>query len=150
MFIKGKCHQLAVQLGNFTTELDAYVLELGGLDMIMGVEWLQRFGKVTFDLEHMTISFQWKETRLELLGQSFNHPKVEKIHKLMSSFISLLEERETLNTGRNSNGLKPQQQMDIEKLLNGFSSVFEERSCLPPKRDNVHTIELHQNVGPVR
>lgn len=46
--------------------MDAYLLELGGLDMIMGVEWLKKFDKVTFDLEYMTLSFQWKEKGVEL------------------------------------------------------------------------------------
>lgn len=43
----GKCKNL--QLGKFTSLVDAYVLELGDLDLILGVEWMRKFGKVTFD-----------------------------------------------------------------------------------------------------
>ena len=68
---KGRCRNMEVHLGKFTTQIDAFVLELGDLDMILGVAWLQRFGKVTFDWEKMTISFVWEGERVELQGQFF-------------------------------------------------------------------------------
>jgi hypothetical protein len=53
IFTGGKCNKMEVMLEDFTTTVDAFVLKLGDLDMILGVAWLQRFGKVTFDWEAM-------------------------------------------------------------------------------------------------
>jgi len=74
----GKCRGIEVLLGEFHTEVEAYMLELGNLDMILRVTWLQRFGKVTFDWEHMTISFYWKGEHVELQGQRVELPQKEK------------------------------------------------------------------------
>ncbi|WVZ04691.1 hypothetical protein V8G54_018037 [Vigna mungo] len=65
----GKCGKLNVQLGEFFTTVEPYVLELEDIDMILGVSWLRRFGKVTFDWEEMTLSFFWQDKYLELQGQ---------------------------------------------------------------------------------
>lgn len=54
---RGKCREMEVQFGVFHTKVDVYMLELGNLDMILGVAWLHRFGKVTFDWEYMTVNF---------------------------------------------------------------------------------------------
>jgi len=37
--------------------VDVYVLELGGLDLILGVAWLKGLGKVVMDWEEMTMDF---------------------------------------------------------------------------------------------
>ncbi|WVZ17573.1 hypothetical protein V8G54_010555 [Vigna mungo] len=65
----GKCEKLDIQLGEFSTMVEPYVLELEDIDMILGVSWLRRFGKVTFDWEEMTLSFLWQDKYLELQGQ---------------------------------------------------------------------------------
>lgn len=62
----GKCKGVEVQLGEFKTSVESYVLELGDLDMILGVAWLRKFGKVTFDWEEMTLSFCWEGQKVEL------------------------------------------------------------------------------------
>ncbi|WVZ15889.1 hypothetical protein V8G54_013455 [Vigna mungo] len=67
--IAGKCEKLDVQLGEFSTMVEPYVLELEDTNMILGVSWLWRFGKVTFDWEEMTLSFLWKDKYVELQGQ---------------------------------------------------------------------------------
>lgn len=56
----GKCEKVEVQIGEFSTQVDAYVLELGNLDMVLGVTWLRRFWKITLEWENMTLSFNWQ------------------------------------------------------------------------------------------
>ncbi|WVZ25291.1 hypothetical protein V8G54_003835 [Vigna mungo] len=65
----GKMWKVNVQLGEFSTTVEPYVLELEDIDMILGISWLQRFGKVTFDWEEMTLSFFWQDKYLELQGR---------------------------------------------------------------------------------
>lgn len=67
-----ECRNLEVQLGKFTTMIDAYVLELGDLDLILGAAWMRRFGKVIFDWKEMTLSFSWKGEIVELQGLNHN------------------------------------------------------------------------------
>lgn len=44
---KGKCSKLEVSVGKCTCEIDAWVLDMGGLDVILGVAWLRTLGDVT-------------------------------------------------------------------------------------------------------
>jgi len=62
----GKCRNIEIQLGNFTTRINAYVLELGDLDVILGAAWMRMFGKVTFDWDHMILSFPCNGKIVEL------------------------------------------------------------------------------------
>lgn len=56
----GKCRNLELLLGNFPIVVDAYVLELGDLDLILEASWMQSFGKVTFDWDKKKLSFPWQ------------------------------------------------------------------------------------------
>lgn len=52
----GKCRNLEIQLGNFTIQINAYVLELGDLDVVLGASWMRMFGKVTFDWQNSGVT----------------------------------------------------------------------------------------------
>ena len=86
----GRCKPVKIQLGNFHTVVISHVLELGGLDMILGVGWLQEFSKVTFDWKNRVISFNWKGYPVELQGQ-----KTEKRcqTKMVASLQSLMTQK---------------------------------------------------------
>ena len=53
-----KCERLVVTLGRNSLQLDAYILELGGMDMILGMEWLESLGEVKVDWKKKTMSFE--------------------------------------------------------------------------------------------
>ncbi|XP_050915888.1 uncharacterized protein LOC127130982 [Lathyrus oleraceus] len=147
---RGRCRKLEVCLNDFTTSVDAYVLELGDLDMTLGVAWLQRFGKVTFDWEKMTVSFLWEGKRVELHGQFFTTKEVSTnniSHAPMDSLHSLLEE-EVVPTNEVQE-LTEVQKQELNELLSKFKGVFEENTGLPPKREINHAIELQKDAGPV-
>ncbi|PNY02722.1 retrotransposon-related protein [Trifolium pratense] len=46
---KGVCEGVALMLGEMKVVVDALVLDLGGLDVILGVSWLSTLGKVMMD-----------------------------------------------------------------------------------------------------
>lgn len=149
---KGRCRNMEVHLGKFTTQIDAFVLELGDLDMILGVAWLQRFGKVTFDWEKMTISFVWEGERVELQGQFFTTQDVSTnntVHTSMDSLHSLLEAEMVPAVNKDTPELIGAQKQELDELLSKFKGVFEEHKGLPPEREINHTIELQKEAGPV-
>lgn len=83
----GKCSGIEVQLGNFTTLIDAYVLELDDLDLILGAAWMKRFGRVIFDWDEMSLSFLWKGETVVLQGLNTKYEPSQT-----SSLHSLLQE----------------------------------------------------------
>lgn len=147
---RGRCRKLEVCLNDFTTSVDAYVLELGDLDMILGVAWLQRLRKVTFDWEMMTISFLWEGKMMELHGQFFTTKEVSTnniSHAPMDFLHSLLEEE--VVPANEVQELTEVQKQELNELLRKFKGVFEENTGLPPKREINHAIELQKDDGPV-
>ncbi|MCI05080.1 RNA-directed DNA polymerase (Reverse transcriptase), partial [Trifolium medium] len=65
----GRCDGLSIVLGEMETTFDAYILELGGVDLILGVVWLETLGKVTMDWREMSMVFNYKGNLVKLIGQ---------------------------------------------------------------------------------
>jgi hypothetical protein len=52
---KGVCRDVKMQLGPIEIVVDAWVLELGGLDMVLGVSWFSTLGKVLMDWKDLSM-----------------------------------------------------------------------------------------------
>lgn len=49
VFTAGKCFRIPLQIGDLNILIDAYILDLGGVDVVLGVAWLHSLGKITMD-----------------------------------------------------------------------------------------------------
>jgi len=45
-------------VGCYTVVVDAYVLDLGGVDLILGITWLENVGLTTIDWQKKIVSFK--------------------------------------------------------------------------------------------
>jgi len=142
----GRCKPVTIQFGNFHTVVIPHVLELGGLDMILGVAWLQEFGKVTFDWKNRVISFNWMGYPVELQGQ-----KTERRCQIemVASLQSLMAQRTQKNYLGIDRGLSITQLNEVQQVLSTFQEIFKEPKGLPLARKISHGIELYKEVGPV-
>lgn len=48
-FTQGRCGGLSAEGGKTTLEVDAFVLELGGIDLILGLECFETLGETVVD-----------------------------------------------------------------------------------------------------
>ncbi|KZV40028.1 hypothetical protein F511_12423 [Dorcoceras hygrometricum] len=65
---QGLCHGLVVQLGTYTVAITGHLFELGGVDVILGVDWLRTLGEVLLDWNKMRMRFKEGELMVELTG----------------------------------------------------------------------------------
>ncbi|MCH86025.1 Ty3/gypsy retrotransposon protein, partial [Trifolium medium] len=65
---KGMCEGVKMKVGELEVVVDAFVLELGGMDMVLGVSWLSTLGKVVMDWKAMTMQFLSKNQEVKLQG----------------------------------------------------------------------------------
>lgn len=72
MMTMGKRGGLVLNIGELDLTLEAHRLGLGGLDIILGVVWLETLGKVTMD---------WKD-----MSMVFNHRGKESSYKVLVWF----------------------------------------------------------------
>lgn len=56
-------------------KVDALVLELGGLDMVLGVSWLSTLGKVVMDWKVLSMQFMYEDQWVKLKGQGGTQEK---------------------------------------------------------------------------
>ena len=55
---RGRCEGLIVAIGKNLLQVNAYVLEIKGIDIILGMEWLETLGEVKSDWKKKTMSFE--------------------------------------------------------------------------------------------
>ena len=46
----GKCHKVKLQIQDYNLELEFYAVPLGGVDVVLGIQWLQTLG--TYSAKH--------------------------------------------------------------------------------------------------
>lgn len=54
---KGMCHNVKLNMGNYTLKNDTYALNLGGCDIVLRAQWLQILGPTLWDFVELWIQF---------------------------------------------------------------------------------------------
>jgi hypothetical protein len=144
---KGVCRDVKMQLGPIEIVVDAWVLELGGLDMVLGVSWLSTLGKVVMDWKALSMQFMHNKQLVKLQGQGNNH------ENFLNSFLE-----DKLNRWNNDWWWAQHQQfeatqhevpVELGPLLQQFREVFKDYIQLLPERSQVHHIKLFPEHGPI-
>ncbi|GAU17045.1 hypothetical protein TSUD_105440 [Trifolium subterraneum] len=92
---QGVCEELKMKLGEMELVVDVFVLELGGMDMVLGVAWLSTLGKVIRDWRSMTMQFSYNNKIIKLQETSKSEtpidllPILEKFHEVFKEHIQL-------------------------------------------------------------
>ncbi|XP_031122125.1 uncharacterized protein LOC116025152 [Ipomoea triloba] len=64
----GKYSHLPVHLGSIVMPIDCFVFPLGGVDLILGIDWLRKLGDVMVNWANLTITFRIGDTLVQLVG----------------------------------------------------------------------------------
>lgn len=129
---------ISIQGSQFLTTL--YALPLHGLDVVLGVQWLETLGLVTCDWRRMTMCFRWENQWVTLSAQPTKPAQGVKIQTLErelhggGEFFALIPKVFDENLGARPN--------DIQELLREFSQVLAEPKGVPPSREFDHKIPL--------
>lgn len=70
VFNGGKCSGVPLQVNDLTIVVEAFVLDLRGMDIILEVAWLQSLGKIIMDYREMTMSFTLQDKPVLLCGMN--------------------------------------------------------------------------------
>lgn len=114
-------------------------LELGKVDVVLGVQWLRTLGKCEVDWELQEWSFKHQGKIVTLRGDSSLHCATVSYQALrVSEIVDALE----LGTTVTETDTVP----EIQRVLADFSDVFEVPVGLPPIRNREHAIHLQPGV----
>ena len=146
----GVCQKVTVGLPSMSFEADFVVLELGNVDVILGVEWLRTLGKCMVDWEQNEWSFVYEGAPVILRGDPTLHAQTVSLksftadntvcHKGVEMEVRSLEERsETVK----------ELPLPIAQTLQHYAGVFQKPVGLPPVRGREHAIVLLDSSKPI-
>ena len=72
-----KCHKVKLQIQDFNLESELYVVPLGGVDVVLGVQWLQTLGTYSVNHQEHFIKFKWQGKSYKLYG--FQPPQTQVV-----------------------------------------------------------------------
>ncbi|KAA0039461.1 Ty3/gypsy retrotransposon protein [Cucumis melo var. makuwa] len=160
---KGICEKLEVQLNGWKIVEDFLPLELGGVDVILGMQWLYSLGVTTVDWKNLSLSFVAEGKEVNIKGDpSLTRARIslkymmknweEKDSKFLIECRSLqvgaVEGDECCLLNTEGKGL-------TSSIIKQFQDVFEWPKKLPPRREIEHHIHMKEgtnliNVRPYR
>lgn len=79
----GYCQNVKIHFNNFDSLIDLYVLNLGGCDVVLGIQWLRELGTIEWNFQNLTLQFQYKGQPILLQGLQPSPEFIEeKEHKI--------------------------------------------------------------------
>ena len=73
----GKCHKVKVQMQMYNLESNFFVVHLGGVDVVLGIQWLQTLGTYSANHQEHFIKFKWIGNKYNLYD--FQPPQTQLV-----------------------------------------------------------------------
>ncbi|OMO54256.1 Retrotransposon gag protein [Corchorus olitorius] len=136
---EGRVSDLSVTLQSHSFQLDLFLLDISGADLVLGIQWLAQLGPLLADFSIPSISFVHKGSLITLLGQHLQPPtqlsaaqlkKLAQNNSLLSAQLLTLIPNESCGSAL-SFASNP---TAIHELLDQYKAVFDEPHGLPPSQ----------------
>ena len=72
----GKCHKITLIMGKYVLNSPMISISMGGVDVILGRQWLQSLGTMSFNFQKKIMKFSWEGKEYELNGITGKPSKV--------------------------------------------------------------------------
>lgn len=64
----GKCHNIKLTMGEYSFNIPMLSIPMGGVNVILGVQWLQSLGAIAFNFQELFLKFFSEGKEVELQG----------------------------------------------------------------------------------
>jgi len=64
----GKCHNIKLSMGEYLLNSPMLSIPMGGVDVVLGVQWLQSLGRIAFNFQECFMKFCAEGKEVELRG----------------------------------------------------------------------------------
>jgi hypothetical protein len=143
----GVCEGIKMKLDNIEVSIDALVLDLGGMDMVLGVAWLSTLGKVMMDWKAMTMQFSYCNQLVKLQGQGSQLVRQGYLNTYLEDKHNKVGGDMWSWWGAHFKSMEATIPNDPTPILAEFHDMFKDTIQLPPERSQVHHINLYPNHG---
>jgi hypothetical protein len=144
---QGCFEEVGVDLQGTHFSLTLYSLPLTGLDLVLGIQWLEMLGFVVCNWKQLTMEFLWKNQIRRLQGTDNEAIQIASINELTKEahqnhaiFAICLQ---VSAAEPHNKTIHP----DMKKILHEFSELLKELTSLPLVID--HCISLKEGTEPI-
>jgi len=161
--VEGKIRDFEWKLQSTKFQSDILLIPLQGVDMVLGVQWLETLGPISWEFKKLEMRFKFANQKVLLHGihsGSVREMKVQKLQKLKEEEVQLAmvcvqeiqsnEEVDSELCMLNTLAVETEVDSGVERVVNTYQDIFVEPTELPPFRDqHDHRIPLLEGSNPV-
>ncbi|RVW35013.1 Retrovirus-related Pol polyprotein from transposon 17.6 [Vitis vinifera] len=145
---QGRFEHVHVILQGIPFSLTLYSLPLTGLDLVLGVQWLEQLETVVCNWKKLTMEFQWENQTHKLQGTNTQTIQVASL-KAVSKELRQGSSMFAICLQSTSNEVQQAIHLDMQQLIKAFEDIFQEPNQLPLAREIDHRITLKEGTEPV-
>jgi hypothetical protein len=151
----GRCENVRLQIGDYHLKSHMFAIDMGGCDIVLGVEWLRTLGPILMDFQNLTMQFDQGGHKHKFQGITAGYPEIISSHRMEkllkkghSGVIAQLHAIQATEI--------PPVPQDLQALLSKHQTVFSTPQGLPLSRGvHDHSIplvpgSLPPNIHPYR
>jgi hypothetical protein len=119
----GRCENVCLQIGDYNLKSHMFAIDMGGCDIVLGVEWLRTLGPILMDFQNLTMQFDQGGHKHKFQGITAGSPEIissHRIEKLLkkghSGVIAQLHAIQSTEI--------PPMPQDLQALLSRHQTVF--------------------------
>jgi hypothetical protein len=144
----GKFNKINLTMGEYVVNIPMITIPMGGVDVVLGIQWLQSLGTISFNFQELFIKFSLEGKEIELrgiIGKPNNVISSNGITKLLKKgHQGVIAQLFSLDVQTSKTSIP----LDIQWIIDNHSKVFEDiPKGLPPTRN--HDYEIHLIPGSV-
>ena len=149
------CLKTQIMLQGNSFDIDLFILQVKGSDVILGVQWLQDLGDVTKNFQTLTMQFKWDNKTIFLQGDGAEPRRIS-----YNGLFSLIDHEpdcelfELISTEPAAGPPEPRASplpTDplISRVLESYDSIFSVPTSMPPARQWDHKIHIPEGTRPI-
>jgi hypothetical protein len=127
----GHCENVHLQIGQYHMKYHMFSIDMGGCDIVLGVEWLRTLGPILMDFKELTMQFNQEGQQYKFQGITIGSPEIISSHRMEnllkkghSDIISQLHSIHATET--------PSVPPDLQSILSKHQVIFSTPQGLPP------------------
>jgi hypothetical protein len=139
----GKCNKINLTMGEYVMNSPMISIPMGGLDVVLGIQWLQSLGTMDFNFQELFMKFSLEGKEIELRGITGKPRKVISSNGttklLKKGHQGVIGQLFSLDVQTS----KPSIPQYLQGIIDKNTKVFEDiLKGLPPTRNHDHEIHL--------
>jgi hypothetical protein len=145
----GRCENVCLQIGHYQLKYHMFSIDMGGCDIVLGVEWLRTLGPIIMDFKELTMQFKQEGKNYQFQGLTIGSPEIISSHRMEnilnkghSGIISQLHSIQVVET--------PFVHPELQAFLSKNQAIFSTPQGLPPSHGvHDHSIPLVPGILPL-